>query len=100
MPGNEELMKNTVISRLKNTNPWVIFFELFVITQLMLIFIFNLTHLKYEAGFDSSAAMAQAMEIWNQKTIFLKNWEYQSTLGLDSVIIPASIFYGITIRHC
>ena len=96
MPGNEELMKNTVISRLKNTNPWVIFFELFVITQLMLIFIFNLTHLKYEAGFDSSAAMAQAMEIWNQKTIFLKNWEYQSTLGLDSVIIPASIFYGIT----
>ena len=96
MPGNEELMKNTVISRLKNTNPWVIFFELFVIAQLMLIFIFNLTHLKYEAGFDSSAAMAQAMEIWNQKTIFLKNWEYQSTLGLDSVIIPASIFYGIT----
>ena len=72
------------------------FFEIFVIAQLLLIFVFNLTHLKYEAGFDSSAAMAQAMEIWNQKSIFLKHWDYQSTLGLDSVIIPASIFYGIT----
>ena len=40
--------------------------------------------------------MAQAMEIWNQKSIFLKHWDYQSTLGLDSVIIPAVIFYGIT----
>lgn len=46
------------------------FFEIFVIAQLLLIFVFNLTHLKYEAGFDSSAAMAQAMEIWNQKSIF------------------------------
>ncbi len=89
-------MQNTIFTRIKNTNPWVIFFEMFVIAQLILIFVFNLTHLKYEAGFDSSAAMSQAMEIWKQKTIFLKNWEYQSTLGLDSVIIPASIFYGIT----
>ena len=86
----------TWIAKIKDSGPWIVFFEIFVIAQLLLIFVFNLTHLKYEAGFDSSAAMAQAMEIWNQKSIFLKHWDYQSTLGLDSVIIPASIFYGIT----
>ena len=75
---------------------WIVFFELLVLLQLALIFIFNLTHLKYEAGFDSSAAMAQAIEVWNQKTIFLKDWSYQSTLGLDSLLIPASLLYGIT----
>ena len=76
----------TWIAKIKDSGPWIVFFEIFVIAQLLLIFVFNLT----------SAAMAQAMEIWNQKSIFLKHWDYQSTLGLDSVIIPASIFYGIT----
>lgn len=89
-------MKNTFADKIKNTGPWTLFFEFFVILQLILIFVFNLTRLKYEAGFDSSAAMAQAMEIWNQKTVFLKHWDYQSTLGLDSLIIPAAVLYGIT----
>lgn len=66
----------TWIAKIKDSGPWIVFFEIFVIAQLLLIFVFNLTHLKYEAGFDSSAAMAQAMEIWNQKSIFFK------TLGL------------------
>ena len=57
----------TWIAKIKDSGPWIVFFEIFVIAQLLLIFVFNLTHLKYEAGFDSSAAMAQAMEIWNQK---------------------------------
>ncbi len=77
-------------------NAWCIFFGTFVIIQLAILFTFNLTHLRHVAGFDSSAAMAQAMEIWNQHTIFLKDWDYQATLGLDSLILPASIFYGIT----
>lgn len=84
------------MEQIKKHSFWTIFFSIFVAVQIVLIFAFNLFHLKYVVNFDSSAAMAQAMEIWKQKTIFLSNWSYQSTLGLDSMIIPASIFYGIT----
>ena len=44
----------TWIAKIKDSGPWIVFFEIFVIAQLLLIFVFNLTHLKYEAGFDSS----------------------------------------------
>ena len=41
----------TWIAKIKDSGPWIVFFEIFVIAQLLLIFVFNLTHLKYEAGF-------------------------------------------------
>ena len=54
----------TWIAKIKDSGPWIVFFEIFVIAQLLLIFVFNLTHLKYEAGFDSSAAMAQNTKVF------------------------------------
>ncbi|MCR5516282.1 MAG: hypothetical protein K6F41_07480 [Lachnospira sp.] len=72
----------------------IILFLLLVI-QMLSIAIFNIFRLPYVAGFDSSAAMAQAMEIWKEHTIFLKDWSYQATLGLDSVLMLASLFYGL-----
>ena len=54
----------TWIAKIKDSGPWIVFFEIFVIAQLLLIFVFNLTHLKYEAGFDSSAAMAQNTRVF------------------------------------
>lgn len=63
--------------------------------QLCALFIFNMTKLPYESNFDSSAAMAQAMEIVKQKTLFLSDWEYQSTFGLDSVLPLAAVFYAV-----
>lgn len=81
---------------MKTKRFWLIAMSMVVAVQIAAIMIFNFTRLKYVGGFDSSAAMAQAMEIWNQKTIFIKNWDYQSTLGLDSILILASLFYGIT----
>jgi hypothetical protein len=73
-----------------------IFLFILLVLQLLVIAVFNLTRLPYVAGFDSSAAMAQAMQIWKQRTIFLKDWAYQSTLGLDSGLLLASMIYGVT----
>lgn len=81
---------------MKTKRFWVIAMSVVLAIQIAAIVIFNFTRIRYVGGFDPSAAMAQAMEIWNQKTIFLKNWDYQATLGLDSILIPASLFYGIT----
>ena len=80
----------------KQKHIWTIAMSVVVVMQIAAIVIFNFTRIKYVGGFDSSAAMAQAMEIWNQKTVFLENWDYQATLGMDSILIPASLFYGIT----
>lgn len=76
-------------------------FRTFILTailtiQLALLLIFNITRTQYITDFDSSAAMAQAMEIVNQKTLFIKNWSYQSTLGLDSVLPIAALLYSLT----
>ena len=35
----------TWIAKIKDSGPWIVFFEIFVIAQLLLIFVFNLTHL-------------------------------------------------------
>ena len=34
----------TWIAKIKDSGPWIVFFEIFVIAQLLLIFVFNLTH--------------------------------------------------------
>lgn len=60
----------TWIAKIKDAGPWIVFFEIFVIAQLLLIFVFNLTHLKYEAGFDSSAAMAPGRKSGIRKAFF------------------------------
>lgn len=67
-----------------------------LLAQLILLIIFNLTKLAAVADFDSSAAMAQAMEIHRQKTLFISDWIYQSTLGLDSLLPLAAVLYGLT----
>lgn len=53
-----------------------------MLIKIMSILIFNLTRLKYIVDYDSSVPLAQAIEMWQQKTIFLKGWAYQTTLGL------------------
>lgn len=60
------------------------------------LLIFNLTRLKYVVDYDSSAALAQVMEIWKQKTLFLENWAYQTNPFWDSSVLLAVPFYGIT----
>ena len=34
--------------------------------------------------------------MWRQKRILLKDWAYQTTLGIDSPVLLGALFYGIT----
>lgn len=67
-----------------------------IVIQLERWAVFNLTRLPYESNYDSSCAYAQIVEMWRQKRILLKDWAYQTTLGIDSPVLLGVLFYGIT----
>lgn len=67
-----------------------------IVIQIGALAVFNLTRLPYESNYDSSCAYAQIVEMWRQKRILLKDWAYQSTLGIDSPVLLGALFYGIT----
>lgn len=67
-----------------------------IVIQIGALAVFNLTRLPYESNYDSSCAYAQIVEMWRQKRILLKDWSYQTTLGIDSPVLLGALFYGIT----
>lgn len=67
-----------------------------IVIQIGVLAVFNLTRLPYESNYDSSCAYAQIVEMWRQKRILLKDWAYQTTLGIDSPVLLGALFYGIT----
>ena len=67
-----------------------------IVIQIGALAVFNLTRLPYESNYDSSCAYAQIVEMWRQKRILLKDWAYQTTLGIDSPVLLGVFFYGIT----
>lgn len=67
-----------------------------IVIQIGALAVFNLTRLPYESNYDSSCAYAQIVEMWRQKCILLKDWAYQTTLGIDSPVLLGALFYGIT----
>lgn len=67
-----------------------------IVIQIGALAVFNLTRLPYESNYDSSCAYAQIVEMWRQKRILLKEWAYQTTLGIDSPVLLGALFYGIT----
>jgi len=67
-----------------------------LILQVGVICFFNLTQLQNHIGFDTSTYYYTAMNMWEQKSIFLKEWVYQTTLNIDSSAPLAALFYGIT----
>lgn len=67
-----------------------------IVIQIEALAVFNLTRLPYESNYDSSCAYAQIVEMWRQKRILLKDWAYQTTLGIDSPVLLGALFYGIT----
>lgn len=70
---------------------------LYFILTLQLIFVFgvNLFFLDRLMGYDCAATYLQVIEIWNQKTFFLENWSYTTTLTWDSPLLFAVPLYGI-----
>ena len=67
-----------------------------IVIQIGALAVFNLTRLPYESNYESSCAYAQIVEMWRQKRILLKDWAYQTTLGIDSPVLLGALFYGIT----
>lgn len=67
-----------------------------IVIQIGALAVFNLTRLPYESNYDSSCAYAHIVEMWRQKRILLKDWAYQTTLGIDSPVLLGALFYGIT----
>ena len=67
-----------------------------IVIQIGALAVFNLTRLPYESNYDSYCAYEQIVEMWRQKRILLKDWAYQTTLGIDSPVLLGALFYGIT----
>lgn len=72
------------------------FLLVLVMLQIAAIFVFNFTRMKYSMDYDAICAVTQAAEMWRQKTLFLTDWSYQTTLGLDSGVPLVALFYGVT----
>jgi len=64
--------------------------------QTFVIIYFNLTQLQHHIGFDTSSYFYTAVEMWNQKSLLLSSWDYQTTMAIDCVTPLAALFYGIT----
>ena len=73
---------------------WILFG--IVCGQIIAIILINFLRAKYTMDYDSICALTQAVEIWKQKTLFLTDWTYQTTLGWDSAVPAAALFYGLT----
>lgn len=91
MAEKREKMKQRLLTHKKE-----VVFGGIVVLQILTIMIFNLTQLRYMADFDSSSGMAQIAEIWKQKTLLIKGWEYQTTVGWDIPLFFAIPVYGVT----
>lgn len=65
------------------------------VLQFAVICYFNLTQLEQHIGYDTSTYYYTAIEMWEQKSILLDKWEYQTTLNIDSTAPLAAVFYGI-----
>lgn len=76
------------------------YFRLFVCAiffiEIIFLFYSNITQMEYHMGYDASYFYNKAIEIWHQKTLFLKNWSDQTALNFDTSIIFAALLYGIT----
>lgn len=64
--------------------------------QIFMLGYINLTQMKYHIGYDSSSFYLKAVQMWEQKTLFVKNWAEQTNLYLDTTAPLAALFYGIT----
>lgn len=66
-----------------------------VVLQLLFLLYLNISTIQFQVDFDSSSGMSQLVEIWRQKTFFIKDWEYQTTVGWDIPLFFAVFIYGV-----
>lgn len=65
------------------------------IGQIIWIVYMNLFQMQYQLGYDASAYYLKSVEIARQGTLFIKNWEEQTNLYLDSTVPLAALIYKL-----
>lgn len=73
-----------------------IFMSICLILQIVFLMYTNLVHMKSMVDYDSSSVLVHAMEIWKQKTLFISEYGYQTTIDIDSMVWLTALLYGIT----
>ena len=73
----------------------LVFLLLIFLGQILWIAYINLFQLQYHMGYDASAYYLKSVEIVRQGTWFIKNWDEQTNLYLDSTVPLAAIMYKI-----
>ena len=68
----------------------------FCVVEFICIFVYNFTYDASRIGSDSAGFLELSKLMWEQKKLLVDNWEYQTTLMIDSPAPLAAIFYGIT----
>lgn len=68
----------------------------FCVIEFICIAIYNLNYDISRIGTDSAGFLELSKLMWEQKKLLVDNWEYQTTLMIDSPAPIAAIFYGIT----
>lgn len=87
---------DTVLSKLRNLKPYEWAFLILFIAQLAMLVYFNLFTLREHMGYDTSWIYLKSSLIWNEKALTSANWAEQTSPFLDSSLLLAVPFYGIT----
>lgn len=82
----------------KRSNKHRIVYILYTILVIQVFFLIyaNFKYMKHMVDYDSSTALEHAIQMWEQKKLFISNWGYQTTLELDSTVGIVALIYGIT----
>lgn len=65
---------------------------LFIIYEMVMLCYLNLTQLPSHMGYDASVSYLMTSEMYKQKTLFLDNWVYTTTLCIDFPVPLAAVF--------
>lgn len=78
------------------TNKKFFFFGGIVCLQIVLLIYCNFFHVQDVVDNDFAKLARHAMEMWNNKTLFIPDWDYLTTGEMDCAALLAIPLYGIT----
>lgn len=85
-----------ILLKLKERSPLEIGLAIVLLFQLAASVYFNLALLSCHMGYDSSWSYLKAALIWREKSLVSDVWIDQTSVFLDSSMLPAALLYGLT----
>ena len=91
-------MKKNIYDYISNRNIKLsqVVLYIILICEIASLFYLNFKHMYQMIDFDSSGAFFHSIEVWRQKTLFLKEYQYATTADLDSIVGIVALLFGIT----